>query len=545
MAEGELRNYSADGSIAGSEHRVGLLAHCRHDKEEHLLMAVPKHTEEILEDLAAYLQVPPSRYEAAERSYKSVGEWLHREQSSIRDADPDVYIQGSFQLGTAIRPASAKEDYDVDLVCELSLQKTQLTQAELKALLGIELRAYANAHQMKVPKEGRRCWTLDYADEAQFHMDTLPAIPDGPYQRLLLEHRRFSTKWAETAIAITDQDHPDYRKITQHWPHSNPRGYADWFRSRMREIFQARRQAMALEARASMDEIPEYKVRTPLQSAVQILKRHRDVTFAERPDDKPISIILTTLAAHAYQQEPTIAGALYSILDRMDAYIEYRDGVPWVENPTDPAENFADRWKKFPEREAAFREWLDQAREDFAAASRSLNHKAATAALQPRLGRDLMEAAAAYRHGSPLARIADGARHWGRVLNPVHRTAPPWTRADQGEIRIERAMVRRNGFRPECFMSDGDALPKGCDLTFHAETNIPKPFKVYWQVVNTGAEANAAGCLRGGFDEGLVTDGRLSKNESTLYTGIHSIECFIVKQGLLAARSGQFIVNIQ
>jgi hypothetical protein len=147
-------------------------------------MTLPKHTEELLEDLAASLQVPPSRYEAAERSYKSVGEWLHREASSLRQADPKVYIQGSFRLGTAIRPVSDKEDYDVDLVCELSLSKTHLTQAHLKEMLGEELKAYAEAHGMSEPKPGRRCWTQDYADGAQFHMDTLPALPDAAHRRL-------------------------------------------------------------------------------------------------------------------------------------------------------------------------------------------------------------------------------------------------------------------------------------------------------------------------------------------------------------------------
>lgn len=34
---------------------------------------ISKQAEELLEDLAESLQVPPSRYEAAERSYKSLG----------------------------------------------------------------------------------------------------------------------------------------------------------------------------------------------------------------------------------------------------------------------------------------------------------------------------------------------------------------------------------------------------------------------------------------------------------------------------------------
>ena len=507
-------------------------------------MTVPKHTEELLEDLAASLQVPPSRYETAERSYKSVGEWLHRDSSSVRQADPKVYIQGSFRLGTTIRPVSDKEDYDVDLVCELSLPKTQLTQAQLKVLLGEEMKAYARAHDMKGPEEGRRCWTQDYADGAQFHMDTLPALPDAAHQRLLLEGRGLSAEWTDTAIAITDREDENFRCITEDWPHSNPKGYANWFRSRMKEVFEARRLAMALEACASVEDIPEYKVRTPLQSTVQILKRHRDMTFAERPDNKPISIILTTLAAHAYQQEPTISGALYSILNRMDDHIDYSTGIAWIANPTDPAENFADRWQDHPERKEAFCEWLEQARMDFAAAAKALSRDTAMSTLKPRLGQRLMEKALAHRRGS-LAWIVGGARRLGKVLNPAHRKEPPWSKVDQGEVQIKQATMQRNGFRPEVFCSDSEPLPKRCSLTFQADTDVPRPFKVYWQVVNTGREAVVAHCLRGGFDEGLVTSGKLTKKESTLYTGTHSIECFIVKEGYLATRSGQFIVNIQ
>lgn len=508
-----------------------------------------KQAEELLEDLAESLQVPPSRYEAAERSYKSVGDWLHRENSSLRLADPQVYVQGSFRLGTAIRPFAEDEDYDVDLVCELSVSKSHLSQAQLKAALGSEIAAYADAHGMQRPTEGRRCWTLAYADGAQFHLDTLPAIPDGPRQRLLLENRGYSAQWSETAIAITDQDHYAYRKIADDWPHSNPKGFGNWFRSRMAVIFEARRRALALEARASVEDIPEYKVRTPLQSAIQILKHHRDRMFVGRGDEKPISIILTTLSARAYQQEPTISTALLSILQGMGNFIEYRNGVAWVENPTDPAENFADRWQSHPERQDAFYEWLKQAQADFTNAAIAATRDAATAALEPHLGRQLMEAANARRAGGSanglLGRILGGARAFGRVLNPSHKQAAPWNIVHQGAVEIERATVQRNGFRPEEFVSDGSPLPKHCGLRFEAETNVPKPYKVYWQVVNTGREAENANGLRGGFDEGVVSVGKLTREESTSYSGAHSIECFIIKNGLLAAKSGQFIVNIQ
>ena len=508
-------------------------------------MTVPKHTEEVLEDLAASLQIPPSRYEAAERSYKAVGEWLHREASRVRHASPEVYIQGSFRLGTAIRPTTDTEEYDVDLVCELSLSKTRLTQAELKALLGAELRAYAKAHQMEEPKEGRRCWTQHYADGVQFHVDTLPALPDATHQRMRLQSRGFPTELANTFIAITDRDHPRFRVLTEDWPRSNPKGYANWFRSRMRTVFDAHRRAAALAVNASVEEIPEYRVRTPLQSAIQILKRHRDMMFAKRSDQKPISIVVTTLAAHAYQQENTIAGAIYSILADMAEYIEHRNGVVWIANPTDPAENFADRWTTYPERKVAFYQWLDHARRDFSAAAQAIDRKRAVAALQPRFGERFLEGVESVQRNSLLGPAPHHVGGLIKSLNPAHRKAAPWRRVDQGVVRIDRATLRRDGFRTTMLKNGGDPLQKNCSLIFEAVTEIPKPYKVYWQVVNTGQEAEAANGLRGGFDEGVVTNGRLTRRESTLYSGTHSIECFIVKQGDLVAQSGQFIVTIK
>ena len=94
------------------------------------------------------------------------------------------------------------------------------------------------------------------------------------------------------------------------------------------------------------------------------------------------------------------------------------------------------------------------------------------------------------------------------------------------------------------FSSDSMTIPKGANVIFHAKTSVPKPFEVYWQIVNTGTEAENANCLRGGFDTGSVFSGNLTRKESTKYSGAHSVECFVVKDAYLAARSGQFVVNI-
>ena len=58
----------------------------------------------------------------------------------------------------------------------------------------------------------------------------------------------------------------------------------------------------------------------PLERSVQILKRRRDVYFYEQDDQATASIILTTLAAEAYQGELSI----FETIDRIITYIEQK-----------------------------------------------------------------------------------------------------------------------------------------------------------------------------------------------------------------------------
>lgn len=347
-----------------------------------------KSAEQYLAALADELEISQGRYDEACRSYASLGDWLHRPASSVLRYDPQVYVQGSFRLGTAIRPLNGDEDYDVDSVCVLqSLGTGNLSQETLKHMVGAEIEAYRRSKAMDKPlKEGNRCWVLTYADEAQFHMDIVPAIPNAVQQRMLLEAAHLDARWSETAIAITDRRLLNYRAISHDWQRSNPKGYAEWFRLRMGAVFERRRRVLAEAVHASVEDIPEYRVRTPLQSAIMILKRHRDGMFADRYDERPISVIITTLAAHAYNGEEKVSDALYSILANMDRFIERVGGQCIIRNPSDPLENFADKWPFHPEREDAFFEWLDQARHDFAQLGAQVERRRLVESVAPRMG---------------------------------------------------------------------------------------------------------------------------------------------------------------
>lgn len=330
--------------------------------------------ESFLQAIAEEIDITEGQYEEAVKKYTSVGNWLDREDSTIAKYNPEIFPQGSFLIGTTIRPLGNGEEFDIDLVCKLDASKTEVSQEALKGAVGVEIQSYSKAFSMvNKPVNGRRCWTLDYAESTRFHMDILPAIPDEESYRLLLERSGFieeayNPRLTLGALSITDREHDEYRKISDEWPSSNPLGYAAWFKDRMSGQLLERKRQLVEEKKlvvASVQDVPDHQVKTSLQRSIQLLKRHRDNYFRDNPEHKPISIIISTLAARCYENEPGIVESLSAILKDMDSYIEDRNGVKWVVNPVNPAENFADKWHEVPEKKDVFYKWLEAARRDF------------------------------------------------------------------------------------------------------------------------------------------------------------------------------------
>ena len=315
----------------------------------------------VLRHLAAEIDVSATRYKEAKNHYNAVGDWLGEEDSDLAPYAPIVFPQGSFALGTAIRPIG-DEEYDVDAVCLLQRPPAYLTQQQLKAMVGRRLKHPLSRYRdMLSPPEGsRRCWTIQYAEGTKFHLDVLPAIPDtrGALSELLLLD--VPPAIAGHAIQITDRER---WHLPLPWPKSNPRGYAQWFKGRMADSLALAKRERAIQMKAEVDEIEDFDVRVPLQRLVQLLKRHRDIKY-NGDEDKPISIIITTLAAQAYENEPDLSSVVPGIFGRMREHIRQRSGIWWVPNPVDPRENFADKWREQPRKAEIFFEWLGAAEAD-------------------------------------------------------------------------------------------------------------------------------------------------------------------------------------
>ena len=335
-------------------------------------MTNPTH-EDCLNELAEAIDITPEMADRAIERYKSIGEHLKKPGSAIASYSPEIYAQGSFILGTVIRPIGNSDEFDIDLVCELNATHFDFSMEWLKVSIGNELCKYAQAHNMKkTPEDKRHCWTMEYSDQEKFHLDVVPAIPNqAGYKNLLEENGFFDIASNEdiisTAIGITDNKSPGYRLCPARWEPSNPKGYARWFNERQEIIFNRTRQ-MIVDSHlgyANVASVPQHRVKTPLQRNIQLLKRHRDSTLGD-DEHKPTSIIITTLSALAYNGEETLTATLKTVLENMRACIENRGGVLWIKNPSNPSENFAKKWEENPEKARRFEEWLEQAQRDFA-----------------------------------------------------------------------------------------------------------------------------------------------------------------------------------
>lgn len=297
--------------------------------------------DELLQTGIASIDISAEEHRLAESRYHDVADSLDDHWDDSPD-DGSVYPQGSMRLGTVTRNIHRNDEIDIDLVALRRVAKESTTQASLKADAGAGLTRFVEGRPEGLPRleEGKRCWTLIYPG---FHLDVLPALPD-------TESR------SPTGLIITDTQ-------VRNWRHSNPIGYADWFHATMKKEFDEA--LVVLSKSMDIDEVPRWVVKTTLQRAVQSLKRHRDIYFTDHLEDRPASVIITTLAARAYR-----GGSMYEVLAdvtrRMPELVPHEGGRYIVANPVQPKENFADRWADLPDRAEQFFKWAESAALDFA-----------------------------------------------------------------------------------------------------------------------------------------------------------------------------------
>lgn len=342
-----------------------------------------KQFNDLLEILSENLSITKTQHEAAVQSYVAVGKYLSNENSALAEFQPYIKPQGSFIIGTTIQSIDEDGDIDLDVVCEFKKKPDNWAQFHLKNAVGDRLKE-SDRYSDMLDEEGRRCWTLKYRENAEsanqrYHMDILPALISSGYSIILEKAMSADTyeEFDKLRLSITDKEESGYTTETtpEYWKQSNPYGYAIWFMNIAKTINGIKKRTFSLNE--AVKPAPEYQeARLPLQRVVQLLKRHRDIYFKNQTDpevkkQKPISCVITTLAARAYRGEEELIDALWGVVNRMENEIEFKldprlgKEVEWISNPTNISENFADRWNdEGSVRRENFYRWLAQVKAD-------------------------------------------------------------------------------------------------------------------------------------------------------------------------------------
>jgi hypothetical protein len=315
--------------------------------------------DDLLHRICINLQLNPTDYKLAVEHYLAIGKYLHSDGSPLAKYDPNIYPQGSLRIGTTVKPRG-KQEYDLDLVCEMNGLDWKTCPNPVGLLDDLENWLKANGIYKDKVERMNRCIRVNY--EHQFHLDILPACPDGGS--------------GYCCVVVPDCKLND-------WKPSNPKGYAEWFEKMARssefEVY--------LKSIEPMPHQEPLELKPPLKRAVQLIKRYRDITLGY--DSKAaISIVLTTLSANNYFGQESVNETLMVILDRIVTTLPSDGSILVVENPMNREEKFSERWNADPKLYDEFKIWVTEFRDDWAAINRATGLKSRTPLLGKLFGEE-------------------------------------------------------------------------------------------------------------------------------------------------------------
>lgn len=286
--------------------------------------------DDLLDKMAEAVQLDDTRYDRMKSSYESVKNWIGTDEIFFKPYNYDVYPHGSVRILTTVKPIG-KDEFDLDIAIHLK-SNTPHTPQRVYAELKRCMEAYAKKHGLKLEAKNR-CIRLNYAGD--FHMDILPGIQEISFDqnKLKIPDRELGT-----------------------WVSSNPRGYADWFISKANLVKES-----LLEKALRAEKLPtdNFKNKKPLQRAVQLIKRDRDLFFQIDDTYRTSSIILTTIAGQFYQGEESIFDTIDNIITVIRTKVSQSVGRLKILNPVNSAEDFTDKWDSEPEYYEAFKKFAN------------------------------------------------------------------------------------------------------------------------------------------------------------------------------------------
>ena len=274
-----------------------------------------------LADLAASTQflrdevnLNQSRSDRLETAVNAVNDYLKNNLTGYQKMER----QGSYALGTLIKPVDDNDKYDADIQIVMNpnpqWEAKDYVLAVNRSLAGNK--TYADKLRLKT-----RCVTVDYAGD--FHLDVVPRV-------------------------TIDGKHYVCNRVDNKFEETDGNGYRDWFNEKNRITG------------------------GNLKRVVRLLKHLRD----HKNSFTAKSILLTTLAGNTIRASDegtaavsTVANTLETVLIRMDSYLQQHPDMPEIRNPALPTENFNRHWDQrryanFRKRIQAYARTRRQAKDD-------------------------------------------------------------------------------------------------------------------------------------------------------------------------------------
>jgi len=386
--------------------------------------------------------------------------------------------QGSWAHRTIIEPLPGDE-FDADIL--LQLEEQAAWEASPKRYITEVLAALRRSSEYgdKVNRK-TRCVRVRYADDC--HVDVVPYIIRSDGSEVIVNY------------------------VEDEFEETNPKGFTDWMREK------------------------DTLANSNLRRVIRLLKYLRDYknTFTAP------SVILTTLLGERVQALETdtlyadVPTTLLTLITDLNAWLQANVTMPVIEDPSCPGISFNHRWD-----EAQYANFRNQIR-GYATRIRSA-YEEADKARSLRLWQEIF----GDEFKEPVAKAS------------ITESLPPskldWLPSDRAPdevfiqerygialrytARIDARVSKMAGWRSGPLRGLGK-LNKGRWIFFKAVTNAPPPYRAFWKVRNTGAEAKSLAALRGQL---LPDDGSMSRDEKTLYTGNHYVEFYVVKDEQVVA----------
>jgi hypothetical protein len=292
----------------------------------------------LLTDVAVNIQLPPSLHATATERYEAVRNFAERTDSPLHGRIVKFYPQGSMAIDATISTRGHDDEYDLDIVAELDIDPATPSDEALD-LLHRSLKGYPTSRRVE---RQTRCVTLRYADN--MHLDVTPAsrLPGGRERESHIFH-------ANPAKPASEHVHVPM----------NAFGFAQWYNARTpleqrfakafnRRLYEA--YGYDIRAAADADDVPDQVplvVKSTATVALQLLKRFRNIAYAESQGRIPPSVMLSCFAGQAAE----VGLSLSDMVIRQARMVAYaldhatmqRTKIV-IPNPIFPRDCFTDRW---------------------------------------------------------------------------------------------------------------------------------------------------------------------------------------------------------